>query len=473
MLTMPSVYTSKSGFHLGLPNPVHYHGSSLLLLKAILTATMFIGIVWSASQLRPFLTFFLLDILLSVYLFSLFRGWLRSLFLIHPFVVYLLGLGFQVPFTEIGTGWTYLATFDQLIGEHSLAVDEAVWQDKIFRTDIGHFGFSGVYVGVLPVLLFPKFLFVDAPDITVYYSLALWTLLCTAIAVNVAIVCRVFRSNVLLIIALYITISPTFFEINSVLHRYTLLVLGLFLFLTAYLGLTRSKIGIRTLPLVILMGISIFLVGISKAPLFLSLGLFVILDLWVRDKLPIVSATWVRLEKSSRFIVLVVLLLLVQVLSREIVPEVYVMVMSQRGGQYQTVANLPLIGLVLRVVYATLSPFPWINFSQTLHLYGGNNWLLWMHILSALLAVWIILSILFRGRWILQGADDIRTSVVFGVAIMASLAYAAVGYHVYLAPALPFLSSLFHERVNRISLLYPIGFCVIMELIAQLARFIR
>jgi hypothetical protein len=252
------------------------------------------------------------------------------------------------------------------------------------------------------------------------------------------------------------------------LHRYTLLFLGLFLFLIAYLGLTRRQLGTQTLPLLGLLLVAILLVGVSRAVWLLPLVLFVILDLWARDKLPGVSFVLRRLPKSSPFIVPAALVVLIQILSTDIVPERYVL-SNSRVELNAGLFNIPLIGFILRLVYAALAPFPWTNFDQW-ELYGDNTMFLGVHMLSALLASWIILSLFARGRQILQGADDIRTSVIFGMAFMSSLAFGGIGFHVYLAPALPFLVTLFHDRANRISYLYPVGFVISVEMIAPMAR---
>jgi len=449
--------------------PRHFYSGRHLQLKGLVAVAAFFGISMQADILEPFFTFLFLDILLSCYLFSLFRGRWRLLFLIHPFIVYIYGSGFQIPFTEIGTAFTYVDTFGRFVDDDNLAVGWNKLFEVIFQSEKSQYGFGHVYAGVLPIIWFPKFLFESPADITIYYSQSLWALLCIAIGVNVAMFFRVIRLEVLLIIALYAAVSPTFFDINSALHRYHLLFLGLFLFLIAYLGLTRKCLGYHTAILIGLLMTAILLVGVSKAPLLLSLVLFVILDFWVRGKLPILSSMMKRLNRRSCLILILALVVMAQLLSVFIVPEKYASFFSQLGGQYQAISNLPLIGLVLRLVYATLSPFPWINFSQW-EIYGFNSMALSIHMLSALLASWIILSLFGRARRILQGADDIRACVTMGVAVMASLAFSAIGFHVYLAPALPFLATLLYEPSNQIAYRYPIIFLIIMEMIAQGAR---
>ncbi|MCR4308136.1 MAG: hypothetical protein NUV80_06265 [Candidatus Berkelbacteria bacterium] len=405
---------------------------------------------------------------MSVYLISLFRGRLRFLFMIHPVFVFLSSFGFQIPFTEIGVGYTYLNTYKQFVDPTSLSWDIENLFDQIFRQDEGYFGFSKVYVGTLPILWFPKFLFRAPADITVYFSLSIFTLFCTAIAVNVSLFHRVIRKDVLLVIALYLTVSPTFFDINSTLHRYTLLCLGLFLFLIAYIGLTRKFARHRPISLILTLSFAIILIGISKPPIFLSILLFMILDGWVRDKLPILSSFLLKLG-STRFVMYPIIFLLGSAFFSAVAPEEYTLGFSQRGGQYTAMANVPGLGLVVRVVYAMLSPFPWTNFRQ-MQLYGFNSIFLFVHMLSSFLASWMVITLVLRGNLILRGRDDIRTSAIFGVAVISSLAFSAIGFHVYLAPALPFLAPLLLDKVNRISVIYPIGFLIFFEVIARAAQ---
>ena len=145
---------------IGLPKQAMWakHANHQLLLKGSLNALIFSGIIFLGPFLGPFFTFLFLDMLLSVYLFTLFRGRWRKLFLIHPVVVYLTGFGFEIPYTEIGTGYTYIFTFDRYVDPFTLSVD---WKQAIFdiflsQERASYYGFSSVYIGTIPILLFPK-----------------------------------------------------------------------------------------------------------------------------------------------------------------------------------------------------------------------------------------------------------------------------------------------------------------------------
>ena len=220
------------------------------------------------------------------------------------------------------------------------------------------------------------------------------------------------------------------------------------------------------------MMISILLIVISKWLLIFSLLLFVSLDILFHSKIYIAV---IHFNRLNLIIMILVGISLVQMLPTYFVPEQYVSHFSQRGAgsnHYLLLFNTPVIGFFLKTMYAALSPFPWANFDQY-DIYGGNFMFLIIHILSSVLDIWIIVSVLVNFRLILKGNPDIKLIVFLGLATMSSLAFSGIGFHVYLAPALPFLATCFAIKQNRISIFYPIVVCTFMEVIAQLARIIR
>lgn len=441
------------------------------LVKAIAVAFFCALTVSMRSSLGPVGTFLVLDLVLIVYMVTRFHSEFRYLFLIHPIFVLISSYGFQVPYTEIGVGYTYLDSFAEYVDPSTSAVDIGLLVQQMLFAQ-GDLSFKGIYTGTIPILWLPHFLFDNAPDITVYLSLSVFTVLYAAIAVSVAMHHDVMREEVLLVIALISTVSPTFLWMNSSLHRYGLLFLGLFLFLVAYMGLLSLVSGLRTISLLVTMLLAVMLVTASKAPLLMSLVLFVLLERFSRNRLYFISKWFSRFDKKSKSAFIVIGIAVAQYFSTFIVPEKYALIYSQQGGEYSELINLPILGLALRLAYAVLSPFPWINFSQW-ELYGDNTIFLWVHIFSVLVSVWVIISFFSCTRRIVTGADDIRICSLFGIAIMSSLAFSAIGYHAYWAPALPFLATILIEKSNRISFIYPIGFVLLMEVVAQVARVIR
>lgn len=444
-------------------------GNRIIFNGAAAIVLCFFIIFPTAPLLGEVATFISLDLTLSIYLVSLFRSKYRFLFLIHPVFSLISSYGFEIPFTEIGVGFTYLSTFQSYVDPSTLALDVGKLWDALFLEGQGNFGIGLIYVGALPILWLPSFLFADPSESAFYLSTGVFTLLYAAIAVSVGLFYQVMRRDVLLILGLCSTVSPAFLEMNASLHRYGILFFGLFLFLIAYTGLTRKPISFRAVVLFFVLLLSIALIGISKAPLFFSLGIFVFLDRLATNKLPILSTIINRLEGKGQAAAALLFIVLIEVFGKFVAPENYVSNLSMIGGQYQGVLNVPVLNLTMRVVYAALSPFPWFGFDQ-FEIYGFNQIFLLVHILSSVFASWILLSFLARFRHILIGPDDIKVSALFGVSVLLSLAFSAIGFHVYLAPALPFLATTFLEKENRIRLIIPVAFCVLMEAIAQLMR---
>ena len=116
-----------------IANPVR-DGRSLVF-RTILMGLAILAVIQSSIFLTPTQTFILIDFVLSIYLFSAFTGSLRYLFLIHPVFLLFSSYGFQIPYSEIGVGFTYVNTFEMLINPETLTLDERAYefyQDLLF-----------------------------------------------------------------------------------------------------------------------------------------------------------------------------------------------------------------------------------------------------------------------------------------------------------------------------------------------------
>ena len=304
---------------------------------------------------------------------------------------------------------------------------------------------------------------------TLYYSMGFFNMLFVSIAVYISQFFHILNKKTLLVIALFSTVSPTFFEINTTLHRYGLLFFGLFLFLLSYIGLIKQKKSIfnKTL-LVFILFVSIMSIGFSKPQLFVVLLLFVFLDQVSSNNIPIISKIYNSFDKR---VLLCLLIFAIQATAFLVIPSSYAPAVSDYGN-YKAINDIPLIGFVVRVIYAMLSPFPWFNFSQ-LDIYGGNSLFLIVRIFSAFFSSWLIFSTFFKFNLIMKSFDTDKTIIIFGIAIMFSLMFSAIGYNVYLAPALPFLAVILLKKSYRIHIIYPIAFILSMEILAHIARAIR
>jgi hypothetical protein len=437
-----------------------------LNIKTILVIFSFILIFSGYELLTSTITFILLDFVLAIYLTSLFHSKYKYLFLIHPIFLLLSSYGFEIPFADIGVGFTYITTFDILVNPLFYGHDSvSTYCDS--RDNI--FGFCKVYFGIFPIIWLPTFLYGHTLEMTLYYSMGLFNMLFVAIAVYISQFFHILNKKTLLIISLYATVSPTFFEINSTLHRYELLFLGLFLFLLAYIGLIKQKKStFNKIGLAFVLFISILCIGYSKPQLFLVLLLFVFIEQVSSNRIPIFSRIYNNFEKK---LLLGLFILVVQSLAFLVIPGEYAPA-SNFGGHLTNIVDIPLLGFIVRVVYAILSPFPWINFTQW-ELYGYNSVFLIIHMLSSFLASWLIISTFFRIGLILKSLDNDKTIIIFGISIIASLMFSAVGFNVYLAPALPFLAVILLKKSYRVPIVYPMGFILLMEIAAHVARLIR
>jgi len=423
------------------------------------------------SYIAPQILFILFDFAFTFYLISIFRGKFRYLFLIHPVFVIISSFGFLIPFSEIGVGFTYMDKFAIFIDPSSMNIDsDAVALASEDTREI--FGFATLYFSMLPIIWLPSFLYEDSPDILLYYSMSLFTIFYAALPSYISRVYQVLDNKTLLVIALYITISPTFFEINTTLHRYGMLVCGLFIFLITYIGLTKQKKSFfQNFGLIFFMHLSVLFIGLSKPQLIFILIIFILIDLFVsyRLRIPIFTSIYRVVEKK---IFLILLVLAIQIASFFVIPEDYISEAVNYGGQLATLGNIPIFGFIVRVIYAALSPFPWIGFSQFI-LYGYNYGFLLMHLFSAYFASWFLLSVIMRADAIFKSADYHRTIIIFGISVILSLMFSAIGYHVYIAPALPFLAVVLIRKDFRIHYINPLIVLFVMEVVAQAARIFR
>jgi hypothetical protein len=293
----------------------------------------------------------------------------------------------------------------------------------------------------------------------------------TALAGTLAIHFKCFPPKVVSMICLYATVSPTALELNANVHRYSLMIVGLYIFLVGYTIVVERVALILRLAGIGLITASILVIGASKAPLLYSLGLFIVLELWTRQKIPgadLLSALPRYIQITAYCIVAVVMSFVAQ----RIVPAEYAVELSRQGGQYTAAQGIPIVGFIIRVVYATLAPFPWLGFDQG-EIYGFHPAFFPLHIVSSILATWILWSTISHIFSLTSASSPLRLLILFGLAVLGSLQFSAVGYHAYLTPALIFLSPVLIHPRSRAPLAYPLMFCALMEIIAQIARMSR
>lgn len=451
------------------------HARRIPVIRTVVLILVCAGIVSLSADLGATWTFLLLDAALAVYLAGLLAGRLRWLLLVHPVFIAASMPWFEVPFDDIATGYSYTGTFTWLVDVETATIDWPRVIAYMFYPN-GTFEWQTSYALVIPYLWVPVRLF--GPDVALewphvnYLSQHVSTLAYASAAV---LVCRGLGrvpSTLLTSVTVMCTVSPTFLEMHSALHRYSPLVIGLVLVWAGYLTLASRPAWLRLMAALSVIAVGLVLVVVSKSPLILSLALFVVLERLSAGRVPVVSEALAALDRRAVVTVVVIGFGVFQVVSPLVAPSKYVDIDSQLGGEYPVIQNLPVIGFVLRVVYAQLSPFPILGFSQW-DLYGGNVVFPFVHVASAVLASWIVLSAFLRLPAIMAADAATRITVVFGFGVLASLAFGAVGYLVYIAPALPFLAAALVRRDTRVPLAWAVGFVAGMEVLAQTARFLR
>ena len=429
------------------------------LFRILLIGLLIIVAFLVSSVLGQIGTFLVFDILLTFYLISFFKHKWKYLFLLHPLIIYLTSLGFEIRYEDIGVGYTYLNSYSFFIDLSNYTSNSAELSESIFNIKNGLFGFKNSYIGVLPFFLVPNLLFENKLDgLTLYFSISNWTLICAIIATYFSKKIKSISEKTLLVAMLIIVISPTFIEINSSIHRYHLLVLGLFLFYISWNAIRLKRNNTKLYSYLALV-ISILLIGISKAAIFFSLILFVFIDYTINRNLNILRNS----NRSIIYLLLIVIVALIQIFGSVILPENYT-VKDFNTGATNIFTQLPIIGFFVRIIYASLAPFPWITFNQW-QLYGYNEMFLIIHILSAILVLWLVLSLFLHLKPILFLKYEHRSSIIMGLCIIFSLSFSAVGHHVYIAPAVPFLSVLFLNRALLTKISYPIFAIIFGEIL--------
>jgi len=444
--------------------------SDNLFLKTLIALLSLICTTFFCSYIGPLITFFIFDLILSVYLLSIFFkcNAYKYLFFLHPFVVLISSFFFEIPFLDIGVSYTYTNTYHQYTDSFTHSIIWSELYHNIFQSE-GRFPIGKVYIGTIPTYYFPDLLFNNPPEIVYYLSQSAYSLLCVIPPVIVALYFRAINLKVLFPIALYSTVSPTFLEINVSIHRYMPLFSGLFLFFICYVALKKKNSILSFIVLIICLFLSLLVIAISKFPLLFSLILFILIDQFLNGSLKQVFNT---IPKKTQSIIFSIFIFTLLFFSKYLAPDEYVLGDSQMGGQFTLLSNLPVVGFLVRVIYATLSPFPWLNFTQ-LYLYGYNQIFFILHIFSSAFIVLMLISVSKNLKFIIQKNDDLRISILFGFSLMASLSFSAIGYHVYLAPAIPFIAPILFQKKYLVHYIYPLIFCGFFEIFAQLAQILR
>ena len=405
------------------------------------------------NKIDTIIILFIWEFLLISYLASILKSKYSYLLLIHPLFLLSTFWGFEIPFSEIGVGFSFIGKFNTFFESDTIAGSDLIGSflgGNIFQT------YSDFYLSSIPIIAI-KTLFESFPDIGFYIWQNIFHLFSITIAAIHLFSYKSLNKNVALIILLSFIISPSFLEINSTFHRYSLMFTGLLICFNS-INYHQSKAVIKNKFLFISSFIfGIILILISKPVLIMSLMIYIgfILLKKFKIKLSLLAfLLWFILVTDAFGLVL---LNNFDVLSR------FGEVNRTGGSTFSFLALLYGVGFFFRVFYAALSPFPWINFSQGLDLYGNNNAFLFIHIFSAITALYLLLSFFFNINKF--SIDKLNSNpIIFGFTLLLTLRFSSIGFHVYLVPALPFLAPLLLNKDYSIPLMPVLFFVFALEL---------
>ena len=419
--------------------------------KSFVTLLSIILVFYSSSFFGQYITFFFFDIILSIYLFSLFKNKWSFLFLLHPVIVFVISLGFETRFEDIGVGWTYLNTYDFFMNP----------SDNIHNINDNFLliGLQSTYIGVIPFLWLPNFIFsTKLGALTYFYSFSLWNLFCAISFVKVSQSINSISNKFLFLLTLFFVISPMSLEINNSIHRYHLLIIGILLFFVSWVNLNKENPSKKYLSFLIII-VSIIIIALSKLVLLISMFVFVFLDFFMKKHIKLFK----KLSSGILYIIFFAILLSIYIIGFDILPEQYLYIDFVKGPT-NIFTQAPVIGYFTRILYSTLSPFPFLNFDQW-DLYGGNEMFLIIHFISCIIVLWLIISLFLNLKKLLLLKYEYRISVLMILAITLSLSFSAVGHNVYLSPAIPFLSIILMNKKYLCNIFYPLGIIFFAEMI--------
>lgn len=402
----------------------------------------------------PRISIFFTDLIFCVYLCSIFRQNIRFLFLLHPFILIICSLFFTTDFLELGDGKSYQTVVLQYTSDiNSNPID------SLFES----FGILGAFkymsLGVAPIIVIPNYLY-GFPESYVYY---LWSncfsIILITLCATLAKAWAIMRDKYLLMIVLFAAVSPSFFDLGHAPTRHIVTFNAVFLF---YISLIAIMQRFSFFKLVVFL-VSILLVIISKFPLLIPMLIFCGYLLIMGGK--------IKLSAKNFFIFLFFVAAFIIGFS-EFFGLVVTYMQNSSGGAntFSGMANIPIIGIAFKYLYALLAPFPW-QFAPIFIAtnYGGNSLLFIMHTLSSITGVYFFMRLILYGKQLLKNFPEIKPSIMYGLIMSLSITLGETGFHSYLLIYFPFFAPLFAIKRYQLSFFFPVLFILITEVFVTIA----
>jgi len=404
----------------------------------------------------PYLAILILDLLFCGYLVSLFKNKYKYFFLLHPVVLLVSSQLFTGSFLSAGDGLDY----------SSVVANNFNTQDLSFNDNGSIANFTGVVLfkelslGVFPTFIVPEFFFKNPAEEVYYLWQGTFHVFLSLIVVTLARLWRFLEEKYLFAMSLFVVLSPTCFELGTAPTRHYVTLFGIFLLLIAHLA-NRQRFRLSSLAWYI---IAVLVVVISKVLLLIPYLIFVIIDIFFIN----------RSKLKLKYIVMIIVGLLVIVVSIKdyalgsILS--YEEVSKQGAATFSRFTEIPIIGWIVKYVYALLSPFPWYYSPTYIGNYAGNWFLFFMHTISALTGLYLFFVVILKWRAILSADNQLKQVVAFALIMSLSILKGATGYHGYLSIYFIMLAPLLTIKQLQINPMLPIAFVVIMEAFVVLVR---
>ena len=399
----------------------------------------------------PHFSIFVVDLLFCSYLCSIFSPKIRYLFLIHPIILLLSSMFYNVPFLQLGDGEAYQIVVDQYSESSGLLA--------VFGSFQLLDAFKYMSLGVAPVYLVPTYLY-ETPVSSVYYLWqGLYFVILIAICVTLAKSFSVIRNDYLLMIALFAVVSPSFYDLGAAPTRHTVTFISIFLFYVSFVALYK-KFSVYRLTVLLT---SVALVVISKFNLMIPIIIFSFYYSLYEKR---------NVSNLKKFLIVIVIFSLIGFGFNVFLSNLmeYSENSTTGAASFSGLVSIPIFGIFFKYLYALLSPFPWQNATTYIETtYGGNEFLFFMHMLSSLSGVYFFARLLLYGKPILVENPEIRPMIVFGIIMSFSILFGSTGFHVYLLIYFPFFSPLLLIKRYQLNFLFPIVFVMMVEAIYTMA----
>ncbi len=423
-------------------------GTATLILK-LLSVIFLGGLAFFYLQDWPYAAILITDLILCIYLTTLFKSKYRYLFLLHPGILLISSQLYVTPFLDGGDGPAYA----RVVAEY---VDSSIMEGQL-NDLLGGFDLFGLLkhasFGVAPIYVVPEYFFTSPADAVYYLWQGAFHVILSSVAITMARLWRAVNDKYLFAMSIFAVVSPSFFDLGTAPTRHIVTFISVFFLFIAYTAI-RQKLSVsRAIGLTF----SIVLVMISKTVLLLPFFIFVFVDQIFLSDVRLNRSNFILITLTGVGILFTGTYLLDTFVS-------YQETATTGGATFSGNAQLPLAGWVVRYVYALLSPFPWSEAPLIIATTYGGNWLLFvMHVLSSLIGLYMFLIMLVHVRRVFNHDPELTRLLLYGVIMSLSILRGSIGFHVYLLIYFPFFAPLLAIKKYRVSLMVPLGFVILLE----------